>query len=90
MNVPQGGAACGDADLRALRAALTVAGVSAGRMWVDYLSMGGELSRAAFVDALAGRRALPHREYERCVAALNDEFIGRGWDYRVDPDGDQA
>ncbi len=66
-----------------LQVGLALAELSSAELWMDYVTLGGDLSRPAFTAALDDDTGLDRREFDRAATALNDAFIALGLDYRI-------
>ncbi|MDX6585216.1 MAG: hypothetical protein QOI10_4400 [Solirubrobacterales bacterium] len=62
----------------ALRAGLDRSGMSHSQLWINYLTLGGELSEKELDAGLRGNLVLGCYEYNMIGQALNDQFIDRG------------
>ncbi|HEV7831434.1 MAG TPA: hypothetical protein VGP04_21885 [Pseudonocardiaceae bacterium] len=62
----------------ALRAGLNRSGMSHSQLWINYLTLGGELSEKELDAALRGNLVLGRFQYNMIAQALNDHFIDGG------------
>jgi len=67
----------------ALRAGLALSDLDVGQLWTAYVGLGGSMTTAELIDALAGRLALSGHEHDVVAQALNEHFIGCGHDQPV-------
>lgn len=66
-----------------LEAARLLLGLSLERLWLDYATLGGNLTAEDVGRFLTGRAAVAPGDYDRLAVALNERFMDRNEDHPV-------
>jgi hypothetical protein len=72
-----------DLQLKQLRRALPLAGLTVGELWLRYFSIGGSAGQFEIEAYLFAAHALPTLERDLVAHAINERFMDLGMDVRV-------